>query len=145
MHAAAADPELEHREQEDRGEEDIGDGGAVTGGEELERLLPQVVDDYRRRHQRPAARGDVDLVEYLQGVDRGPHHEQEGRRSEEWPDDPPEGDEPACTVDRRRLEKLARYPLQRSEIDDRVESDPAPGRHRDHGVERLVRVLEEAI
>src|SRR5207248_11066022 len=143
MDAPLRDPELKDREYEDGEEEDVRDRSAVAGIEELERLLEEVIDDDRGRVERAAASRDVDLVEELQRVDRGPDDEEDRRRTEQRPDDAPERRELSGTVDRRRLDQLLRNALQRSEVHDRVEPDPAPGRHRDHRGERLVRILEE--
>src|SRR5690348_10425933 len=52
----AADPQLRERDEEDRDEQHVGDRGAITAVEELERLLVEVVDDDRCRAQRAAAR-----------------------------------------------------------------------------------------
>ena len=93
----------------------------------------------------PPLRGDVDLVEQLQRVDRQPDQQEQVRRTEQRHGDGAEPGERARPVDRGRLVQFGRNTLQRSQIHDHRESGPAPDRHRHDHVQRLRRRGQERL
>ena len=133
------------RDHEQAEREHVGRGGAVAGVEELERLLPDVEHDDRRRLQRPAARGHVDEVEQLQRLERLPH-EQEDRHRAAAPAARRGGTRPSAARRRSTPPRPARAGCPAAPRGRRhAEADAAPEPDQHDHPQRLAGVLEEAL
>ncbi len=125
--------------------EHVGRRCAVAGGEVLERLLPDEVDDDRGRAERAALGRHVDQVEHLQRRDQLPQHQERRHRGDRGQRHVPEHAPRSGAVEPRGLDQRRRDVLQRGQVHHDAEAGAAPQRDPDEHQQRLRRVGQETL